>query len=183
MGLKGHQLAEGETIILNLRTHAKALIVPAIVAVVLATAVSVLSYVVRSEDYGFWLSLAAVVVAVAIALRYVALPLWRWSTTRYIVTNRRVSQRSGLLTKVGRDIPLHRVNDIAVTRDVIDRMLGCGTLLISDATEKSGMELVDVPRVDAVQVQIQNLLYHYDDGSDDGEWPPTEPDRPRGRRP
>ena len=37
----------------------------------------------------------------------------------------------------------------------------------------------DVPRVEGVQVELQNLLFSADDGSDDGEWPPTEPRRRR----
>lgn len=52
--------------------------------------------------------------------------------------------------------------------------------MVSDATEKQGMELHDVPRVDEVHVRLQELLYSADDGSDDGEWPPREPTR-RGR--
>ena len=31
--------------------------------------------------------------------------------------------------------------------------------------------------VEEVQVELQNLLFAADDGSDDGEWPPTEPRR------
>lgn len=180
MGLKASQLADGEEIILNLRSHWKMVVPAVLVAVVLATGVGAASYLSRDQAQTAWITLGAAVLAVAIGVRYVLLPFWRWTTTRLVVTNRRVSQRSGLLTKVGRDIPLHRVNDLAVTKTLMDRVLGCGNLLISDATEKSGMEFIDVPRVEAVQVQIQNLLYHYDDGSDDGEWPPNEPERPRG---
>lgn len=90
-----------------------------------------------------------------------------------------MSNRYGLLTKRGRDIPLYRINDVAIEKSVLDRMLGCGTLVISDATDKAGMELHDVPRVEEVQVELQNLLFSADDGSDDGEWPPTEPRRRR----
>ena len=41
--------------------------------------------------------------------------------------------------------------------------------------------LHDVPHVEDVQVKLQNLLFAGDDGSDDGEWPPNEPRRARGR--
>ena len=33
--------------------------------------------------------------------------------------------------------------------------------------------------IEDVQVELQNLLFAADDGSDDGEWPPTEPRRRR----
>lgn len=179
--MKGSQLADGEQIILNLRSHWKTLIPAIIVAAVLVAIPTVASYLSYGHEYGSWISLGTTLVALIIGVRYVLIPIWRWTTSRFVVTNRKVSQRSGLLTKVSRDIPLHRVNDLAVTRTPVNRILGCGNLLISDATEKAGMEVIDVPRVESVQVQIQNLLYRYDDGSDDGEWPPNEPPRPRGR--
>ena len=58
-----------------------------------------------------------------------------------------------------------------------DRLLGCGTLVISDATDKAGVTLHDVPRVEQVQVVLHDLLFSADDGSDDGEFPPREPRR------
>ena len=181
MGLKDSQLAEGEHIILNLRGHWKILFVPTVVLVLLAAAFGVTWWFTRDLDYVMWVLLGVAALALVLGVIFVGLPYWRWASSYFVITNRRVAQRSGLLTKVGRDIPLHRINDVAVTRTPLDRILGCGNLLLSDATEKAGMELVDIPRVEQVQVQIQNLLYRHDDGSDDGEWPPNEPDRPRGR--
>ena len=32
--------------------------------------------------------------------------------TRYVVTNRRVLYRSGIVTQLGRDVPLYRLNDV-----------------------------------------------------------------------
>lgn len=181
MGLKDHQLAEGEHVILNLRSHWKTLIEPLALATFLIFVIGAAWYFSSSYEYGVWVTLGAVALSLVVAAVFVAIPIWRWSTNRFVLTNRRVAQRSGLLTKVGRDIPLHRINDVALTKTLLDRILGCGNLMLSDATEKAGMELIDVPRVERVQVQIQNLLYQYDDGSDDGEWPPNEPQRPRGR--
>lgn len=180
MALKEKQLAEGEHIILDLRSHWKALAEPVTLAVFLLAVFWLVWYFLHDNSIGGWITLVAAVLAAAVAVVFVLIPIWRWSTNRFVVTNRRVSHRSGLLTKVGRDIPLHRVNDVEVRKGVLDRMLGCGTLLISDATDKAGMELHDVPKVEAVQVQIQNLLYQTDDGSDDGEFPPNEPRRARG---
>ena len=60
-------------------------------------------------------------------------------------------------------------------------MLGCGTIVVSDATEKAGVLLYDVPRVAEVKKQLSELLFKADDGSDDGEFPPTDP-RNRRRR-
>src|SRR5690606_2197742 len=118
--------------------------------------------------------------APAAAIIWVFVPWLRWRTTEYTVTNKRIAMRSGIITRTGRDIPLYRINDVNYEKGPIDRIFGCGTLVISDATDKPGLDLHDVPDVENVQVRLHDLLFSADDGSDDGEWPPNEP--PRGRR-
>lgn len=177
MGLRADQLTDGEDVVMTLRTHWKALVRPAVVLVLLVLAVLLVWWLVRDRS---WSTVAGVVVGVlaaAVAVLWVVVPVLRWRTESYVVTTRRIAHRAGILTRTGRDIPLHRVNDIALEKGVLDRMLGCGTLVVSDATEKAGMVLHDIPGVERVLVDLQGLLYRYDDGSDDGEWPPNEPRR------
>lgn len=180
MALKEKHLADGEEIQMNLRTHWKALVLPVLLLVVLIAIVATTAALTQDSDWGVWALTAVGAITAVLAVIGVLLPVWRWNSSRYMFTNRRVSHRHGLLTKKGRDIPLYRINDVAIEKGPIDRILGCGTLVISDATDKAGMELRDVPGVETVQVTLQNLLYQTDDGSDDGEFPPTEPHRPRG---
>jgi len=106
------------------------------------------------------------------------IPFLRWLTSTYTVTNRRLITRHGILTRTGRDIPLFRINDVAYEKGLIDRLLGCGTLIISDATEKAGVVLPDIPNVEQVQLQISDLLFAKNDGrDDDGSRVPGEPPR------
>ncbi|CAM3453002.1 PH domain-containing protein [Isoptericola cucumis] len=176
MALNEQNLVEGEHVIMELREHAKALIWPFLLLLVLLVGAAA-SFVVTLDDTVRWVLLGVIAV---VAVVWVFVPWLKWRSTSYTVTTQRIAMRSGIFTRVGRDIPLYRINDIALEKDLVDRMLGCGTLQVSDATEKAGMVLVDVPRVDEVHVKLQELLYAVDDGSDDGEWPPAEP--PRGRR-
>lgn len=177
MALKEKHLADGEEIQLDLRTHWKALVLPLLLLAVLIAIVATTAVLTQDADWGTWAVVAVGVVAVVLAVIGTLIPIWRWNSSRYVFTNRRVSYRHGLLTKKGRDIPLYRINDVAIEKGPIDRLLGCGTLVISDATDKAGMELRDVPAVEDVQVALQNLLFQHDDGSDDGEFPPSEPRR------
>lgn len=181
MGLRANQLTEGEQIILSLRTHVKALLSALLWAVLLLAVLTVLWWFLREKSSYVMVMWIAGAIALVLAIWLVLAPMLRWATERYTVTNRRVSHRHGVITRRGRDIPLHRINDIAMERGPLDRVLGCGTLVISDATQQQGMVLHDVPDVERVQVRLQELLYSYDDGSDDGEWPPNEPPRGRGR--
>ena len=53
----------------------------------------------------------------------------------YELTTKRMRLRDGILTRNGRDIPLSRVTDVSFRKGVLDRMLGCGTLLVESAGE------------------------------------------------
>jgi len=174
MGIQS-TLAEGEHVVLNLRTHVKALFgAIALFVVLLAAAVALVVLVPAGSARG-WILLAGGVVLLVVLVGWVLLPFLRWVTSRYTVTNRRLITRSGILTRTGRDIPLYRINDVSYEKSLTDRLLGCGTLVISDATDKAGVTLHDVPRVEQVQVVLHDLLFSADDGSDDGEHPPREP--------
>ena len=177
MGLRDDQLTEGEEVVMRLRSHPKALVVAVLWAVLLVAALVLLWWFLRGTDAYVVTMWVAGAVALVAAAWLVGVPVLRWRSERFTVTNRRISHRYGIVTRHGRDIPLHRVNDIALEKGLLDRVLGCGTLVVSDATEKAGMVLLDVPRVEQVHVRLQELLYRYDDGSDDGEWPPNEPRR------
>lgn len=176
MGIQS-TLGEGEYVVLNLRTHVKALFVAMFVLVVTVAAGVVLALLAPEGSAQQGLRWTILGVAVVIILLWSFMPFLRWITSRYTITNRRLITRSGIITRTGRDIPLYRINDVAYEKDLLDRILGCGTIIISDATDKAGVVLHDVPQIEKVQVQLHELLFAADDGSDDGEFPPTEPRR------
>lgn len=173
MALSEKNLTDGEHVVMELREHPKALVWPtAVLLAALVGAVAVMTLV--PEGVGRWVGLG---VLVLVAVVWVVVPWLKWRTTSFSVTSQRIAMRSGLVTRVGRDIPLYRINDVAMEKGIVDRMFGCGTLVVSDATEKQGMVLPDVPDVEDVHRRLQELLFSADDGSDDGEWPPREPRR------
>ena len=178
MAISKKLLAEGEQVVLSVRTHPKALIWP--VAVLIVAVAGVITTAMLQPAAG--IMIAAAVVAVLAVLLWVVVPFLRWVTSTYTVTNRRLITRHGIISRTGRDIPLFRINDVAYEKGLLDRILGCGTLVISDATEKAGVVLPDVPNVEQVHLQITELLFANDDGNDDdGSRVPGEP--PRNRQP
>jgi len=56
---------------------------------------------------------------------------------------------------------------VSYEKGLTDRILGCGTLVITDASEQGRVELHDVPRVQKLQLQLSDLLFHgvRDDGA------------------
>lgn len=180
MAFSDKLLAQGERVELELRTHIKKVVVPILVLLVTIVAVSALTWLAKDQDWPTWVTWAIVIVGVLVFVVWVLVPFLRWRTTIYVVTNRRLITREGIIKRTGRDIPLYRINDVTYEKDVLDRILGCGTLVVSDATDKAGVQLFDVPKVENVQVRLNELLFNADDGSDDGEFPPSEPPRARG---
>ncbi len=68
-----------------------------------------------------------------------------WLTTDYTFTNRRFIKRSGLVAKHGRTIPLNRISGVDFEIGVVDRVFGCGTLVVTDASEAGTVLLHDIP--------------------------------------
>jgi len=179
MAISQKLLSDGEHVVLSVRTHGKALIGPvALLIVVVAGVIAAATLQPENSKIG----LIAVILAVPVLIVWSLVPFLSWMTSTYTVTNRRLITRHGIITRTGRDIPLFRINDVAYEKGLIDRILGCGTLIISDATEKAGVVLPDVPNVERVHLQISDLLFTNDDGKDDdGSRVPGEP--PRNNQP
>ncbi|MCF4120325.1 PH domain-containing protein [Antribacter sp. KLBMP9083] len=175
MAMREEHLADGETVVMSLRTHPKAVLRPVFLLVLLvAVVVAVWNVPLGLPAMLLWFVTAVVVV---LLLAAVLPPYLRWLTTTYVITNQRVALRTGVLTQSGRDIPLYRINNVTFEKQLSDRFFGCGTLVVSDGTDQPGMVLHDVPDVERVQRRLQELVHRGDDGSDNGEFPPNEPRR------
>jgi uncharacterized membrane protein YdbT with pleckstrin-like domain len=151
-------LNEGEHVVVATRTHVKALLVPAFWLIVIAAVAGYLSTFPTGNAKPL---LMAVIwgVALVLVLWLVGGPFLRWLTTTYTVTNRRLITRTGILSRRGHDIPIPRINDVAYEHGIVDRILGCGTLVISDASERGRVRLSDIPQVERVHLQISDLLH------------------------
>lgn len=158
MAISRKLLNDDESVVVSTRTHVKALIVPAVVLILLA-AVAGFASTFASGAGGAEPFLLALIwgVAALLALVWVVRPFLAWLTTTYTVTDQRLITRTGILTRRGHDIPITRISDVAYERGLVDRMLGCGTLLVAVASEQR-VELHDIPQVEHVHLRIQDLL-------------------------
>jgi membrane protein YdbS with pleckstrin-like domain len=159
------KLTEGETVIVDTRTHWKAILWPVVVLVVTLAAAGYLTVLV-DNTYVRWF---VWIVAVAVLVVWSVKPFLEWLTATYTITTKRLITREGLIARRGHDIPLLRISDVAYDMGPIDRMLGCGTLVISDASTHGSVELHDIPDVEDVQHQLMDLLggLHRDSGRTD----------------
>ena len=156
MGLPPELLGAGEVEVLSLRTHVKALFMPAVVLVLVAVAIGV-SFALPATVQP-WANGVVLVVGVLALIFWVLAPFLRWSTTTYTFTNRRIITRKGIINKSGHDLPLSRIVNVAYSRDLLDQILGCGTLALTTAAD-APVTLDDIPDVERVHVMMTELLF------------------------
>jgi uncharacterized membrane protein YdbT with pleckstrin-like domain len=82
-------------------------------------------------------------------------PFLNWRTTHFVITDRRVMFRHGLMTRSGIDIPVARINSVEFRHGLLDRLFRTGTLIIESASQDP-LEFHDIPRVE----HVHSLLYH-----------------------
>lgn len=157
MALDRKLLGEGERVVRHMRTHGKALILPVIWLILLAAVVGA-GLALLPADWRPWSIYVLLGLALVLMVPLVLLPFLRWLTTTYTMTDRRIITRRGILYKTGHDLPLRRINNVAYERDLLDRILGCGTLVFTTAAE-TPVTLPDVPQVERVHVQMTELLF------------------------
>jgi uncharacterized membrane protein YdbT with pleckstrin-like domain len=151
------RLIEGERVLHDTHPHWRRLVVPALL---LPLVVGLLTYADTAmpawPDRG-WAQLAVAAAAVLVLVRWSLVPFLRWWTTRLLLTDRRIVVQQGILSRTGREVPLHRVNDVSYERTLLERLLGCGTLVVESGGEHGQLVLVDVPQVERVRREVSRL--------------------------
>lgn len=151
-------LTQGEQLVLRLHPHWKIMVRPVFVlAVIIAATVALLILLPAGSHMGI-VRLVIGAVALVAAIIWFVIPLLRWQTTSYELTNRRLRLREGILSRSGRDFPLIRISDVSFSHDLIDRLLGCGKLTVESAGEHGQLVLTEIPRVEKVQATLFQLV-------------------------
>jgi uncharacterized membrane protein YdbT with pleckstrin-like domain len=153
-------LNEGERVVVSTRTHVKALLLPALLLILLAgVAGYVISVLPDAGNADILVQGVVWALAALVALWWVVKPFLSWLTTEYTFTDRRFIARSGVIAKHGRTIPLNRISGVDFEIGVVDRVFGCGTLVVTDASEAGTVQLHDIPHVERVQMQVAEELH------------------------
>jgi uncharacterized membrane protein YdbT with pleckstrin-like domain len=159
MGYPEKVLAAGEHVVIHRHPHWKRLLGPILILLVVTAIAAFGAGYVNTTD---WDETAVNIVMIVIGVVWLIIVVWlvlwpflNWWTTHFVITDRRVMFRHGLLTRSGIDIPLARINSVEFRHGVLDRMLRTGTLIIESASHDP-LEFQDIPQVE----QVHSLLYH-----------------------
>jgi uncharacterized membrane protein YdbT with pleckstrin-like domain len=157
-GIPKRLLADDEEVVMALRPHWKVMVWPVVVLLVTSPVVTYVITKVPDGSAQKWLRLAILVVGVLVVLRWTVLPFLHWITTSYVITDRRIITRTGIVARTGRDMPISRVNDVTFSHSgLLERILRCGTLVVESAGERGQLTLRDVPHVEDVQRDVYRL--------------------------
>ena len=148
-------LLDGETVALDLRPHWWFFAGP------LFAGIPVLGLLIGAYQLDGDMRTVALLVTAVAALAWavwLGSRLVSWQTTHFVVTSDRLVFRSGILAKHTRDIPLEKVNDLASSQSIFERMIGAGDLVIESAGERGQEVFSDIPHPDAVQQEIYRQM-------------------------
>lgn len=145
------------------RTHIKILVPPCVIAVVLG-ALHVLLYRYYPNHIGWepldkWGELALHAILAILDVKYVLAPILRWHSAIFEVTDRLIKMRWGVLYKNSREIHLDRITQINEERGVLDRIVGCGTIVVYDAANASAIRFHDVSHFRRVRGLIDDARH------------------------
>jgi len=153
VGFPDSILTSDEEVVLHLRPHWRRLVAP--IGWLVLVVAAVIAGVVLCGGTG---ALGLAVVGVGLLAWLTVWPQRACPTTHYVFTSERVLLREGVLARHGRDIPLARINDVAFSHSLLERMLGSGTMTIESAGERGQVILSDLPRVEHTQSVLYELV-------------------------
>jgi uncharacterized membrane protein YdbT with pleckstrin-like domain len=147
---------EGENVVLDLKPHWfffwKHIVVGAVILVVFL--IWAIGFSGGGEPVTGWIfAIGLLVFAGFVVEKYLV-----WTYTHFVLTDRRVISRSGIVSKRGTEIPLERINNIDFHQGLLLRLIGAGDLDIESAGKDGQSHFDNVRHPDMVQQEIYRQM-------------------------
>ena len=158
MGFPENILTKDEKVVRSLHPHWLTIFKPIMLGLLVIAVVVVVALL--TPDRSPWDVVEWVVIGVGIiaVLVVVVVPFLKWRTTHYVITNKRVVVRRGILTKSGQDIALSKITDVSFRQSVLDRLTKAGSLNIETAGDSPDEDFSSIPRSNEVQQLLNHLI-------------------------
>ena len=137
----GRYLAGDENVILQARRHVAVLARPALTAVAVLVAAVFVGLIVSPGDGGDLLDTLAGLFALWFLLRF-TWRMWEWWVDRIFVTEKRIFEVSGILTRKVASMPLGNLTDVTYQRSLWGRLLGYGELIVETAGQAQALSRI-----------------------------------------
>lgn len=149
-------LIENEELILELRPHWIALVMPAIATILIVVGLGLAIGYAPDETGRTFVVWGAVGAAIFLVLWYPVRRFVAWVTSYFVVTSDRIIHREGWIAKRSMEIPLEAINDVRFRQGVFERLIGAGDLIISSASEFGRQVFGDIRDPE----EVQKTIYH-----------------------
>jgi hypothetical protein len=158
MGGEGRYLALDERMVTRVRRH------PAVLAVTVAQTLLV---IVGGLLLSAWISPGkgdgpidtVLGILILLAVGRLGWRLWEWSVERIVVTDRRLLEVSGVLTRKVGSMPLDKVTDMTYRRSFLGRVLGYGAFIVESPGQKQALEMINfIPQPDDFYQTVASLV-------------------------
>jgi uncharacterized membrane protein YdbT with pleckstrin-like domain len=150
-------LVPNEELVLEIRPHWIALVMPAIVTILIVVGCGFAIGYAPDDGPGrsavVW---GATVLALVLLILFPVRRFIAWATSWFVVTSERVIHREGWISKRSMEIPLEKINDVRFHQGVFERMIGAGDLIISSASEFGREVFGDIRDPE----EVQRTIYH-----------------------
>ncbi len=151
-------LARRETVVLEVHRHFMALFRPFAVAVGAVMVASALGATMGADARGRPSETLLGLVAVFFVVRF----LWKWlewQVDRLVVTDQRIFEVSGVLTRKVASMPLSKLTDMTYRRSPWGRLFGYGELIVETAGQTQALSNIRfVPRPDSFYRTVTSLV-------------------------
>ena len=145
---------EGETVVLDLKPHWwffwKHILVGGGLLIVLGVWID---FQPKSDVFKYMLAIGILVYVAFVIVKYLT-----WTYTHFVLTDRRVISRSGIISKRGTEVPLDRVNNIDFSQKFWERLIGAGDLAIESAGKDGQSHFQNVRHPDMVQQEVYRQM-------------------------
>jgi uncharacterized membrane protein YdbT with pleckstrin-like domain len=151
-------LSIAEDPVLEVRRHGMVLAKPIVQTVLAVFGAALLGSLFSLDDGGDLVDTVVGLIAIFFVVR-LAWKLLLWWHDRIVVTDQRIFEVSGVLTRSVATIPLEKVTDMTYRRTIGGRMLGYGDLIFETAGQVQAMDRIEhLPRPDYFYRTVTSLV-------------------------
>ena len=150
-------LVAGERVARHVRPHWRMLVLPAVLPPVVAFLGAWLVALTRPTPWAVTVLVAAIVVGLGLVGWFSVAPVLRWRATHFVVTDRRILVREGVVSRTGVAVVGASITAVRTTRTVAERLLGCGTLVVAVDDTREPWQFDGIGRVDRVAAEVERM--------------------------
>ena len=159
MAYHDNLLVQGERVIVRKRPHWKVLILPTLLFILIIGAGAALIAWLSSGDWQYRSIGNYVIIGVAVIalIILVLVPVIRWRTEHFVITNHHVFFRTGLLSRREHQIPLGQIANMETEVTFWGRLMGYGSLIVESSADQP-LKFRNVASLSKVQAQLNQLI-------------------------